>query len=81
MRRPGLPQGSSGGPGATVQKPLGGEQARDSAWRTHAERWCGKRDTALLRYGVSHHAARVTDLVLDGPDGKLVEGPIKVAAF
>jgi len=30
---------------------------------------------------VSHHAARVTDLVLVGPDGKLVEGSINVAAF
>ncbi len=37
----------------------------------------------LLRYGVSYHAARVADLVLVGPDGKLVEGegPINVAAF
>jgi ribulose-5-phosphate 4-epimerase/fuculose-1-phosphate aldolase len=37
----------------------------------------------LLRYGVSYHAARVSDLVLVGPDGKLVEGegPINVAAF
>ena len=28
----------------------------------------------LLRYGVSYHEARVTDLVLLGPDGTLVEG-------
>jgi ribulose-5-phosphate 4-epimerase/fuculose-1-phosphate aldolase len=28
----------------------------------------------LLRYGVSYHAARVSDLVLVGPDGELVEG-------
>jgi ribulose-5-phosphate 4-epimerase/fuculose-1-phosphate aldolase len=37
----------------------------------------------LLRYGVSYHAARVADLVLVGPDGKLVEGegPINVAAY
>jgi ribulose-5-phosphate 4-epimerase/fuculose-1-phosphate aldolase len=37
----------------------------------------------LLRYGVSYHAARVSDLVLVGPDGKLVEGegPINVAAY
>jgi ribulose-5-phosphate 4-epimerase/fuculose-1-phosphate aldolase len=36
----------------------------------------------LLRYGVSYHAARVADLVLVGPDGKLVEGegPINTAA-
>lgn len=26
----------------------------------------------LLRYGVSYHAARVSDLVLVGPDGELV---------
>ncbi|MBM4269445.1 MAG: ribulose phosphate epimerase [Deltaproteobacteria bacterium] len=37
----------------------------------------------LLRYGVSYHAARVSDLVLVGPDGKLAfgEGPINVAAY
>jgi ribulose-5-phosphate 4-epimerase/fuculose-1-phosphate aldolase len=37
----------------------------------------------LLRYGVSYHAARVADLVLVGPDGKLVsgQGPINVAAY
>jgi len=28
----------------------------------------------LLRYGVSYHEARVSDLVLVGPDGELVEG-------
>jgi ribulose-5-phosphate 4-epimerase/fuculose-1-phosphate aldolase len=28
----------------------------------------------LLRYGVSYHQARVSDLVLVGPDGTLVEG-------
>ncbi|MBW2315388.1 MAG: class II aldolase/adducin family protein [Deltaproteobacteria bacterium] len=28
----------------------------------------------LLRYGVSYHQAKVSDLVLVGPDGKLVEG-------
>jgi ribulose-5-phosphate 4-epimerase/fuculose-1-phosphate aldolase len=28
----------------------------------------------LLRYGVSYHEAKVTDLVLLGPDGTLVEG-------
>jgi ribulose-5-phosphate 4-epimerase/fuculose-1-phosphate aldolase len=28
----------------------------------------------LLRYGVSYHEARVSDLVLVGPDGQLVEG-------
>jgi ribulose-5-phosphate 4-epimerase/fuculose-1-phosphate aldolase len=28
----------------------------------------------LLRYGVSYHAAKVSDLVLLGPDGELVEG-------
>lgn len=28
----------------------------------------------MLRYGVSYHAAMVSDLVLVGPDGKLVEG-------
>ena len=28
----------------------------------------------LLRYGVSYHAALVSDLVLVGPDGELVEG-------
>lgn len=37
----------------------------------------------LLRYGVSYHAARVSDLVLVGPDGGLVEGhgPINRAAY
>jgi ribulose-5-phosphate 4-epimerase/fuculose-1-phosphate aldolase len=37
----------------------------------------------LLRWGVSYHAAKVSDLVLVGPDGKLVEGegPINVAAY
>jgi len=37
----------------------------------------------LLRYGVSYHAAKVSDLVLVGPDGKLVEGkgPINVAGY
>ena len=28
----------------------------------------------MLRYGVSYHQARVSDLVLVGPDGELVEG-------
>ena len=28
----------------------------------------------MLRWGVSYHAARVSDLVLVGPDGSLVEG-------
>lgn len=28
----------------------------------------------LLRYGISYHVARVSDLVLVGPDGELVEG-------
>jgi ribulose-5-phosphate 4-epimerase/fuculose-1-phosphate aldolase len=27
----------------------------------------------LLRYGVSYHRARISDLVLVGPDGELVE--------
>ncbi len=37
----------------------------------------------LLKYGVSYHAARVVDLVLVGPDGKLAEGDgiINVAAY
>lgn len=37
----------------------------------------------LLGYGVSYHAAKVSDLVLVGPDGSLVEGegPINVAAY
>jgi ribulose-5-phosphate 4-epimerase/fuculose-1-phosphate aldolase len=37
----------------------------------------------LLRYGVSYHQAKVSDLVLVGPDGELVEGegPINVAAY
>jgi ribulose-5-phosphate 4-epimerase/fuculose-1-phosphate aldolase len=37
----------------------------------------------LLRYGVSYHAARVSDLLLVGPDGKLVEGAgsINTAAY
>jgi ribulose-5-phosphate 4-epimerase/fuculose-1-phosphate aldolase len=37
----------------------------------------------LLRYGVSYHAARVSDLVLVGPDGTLVEGSgvINTAAY
>ena len=28
----------------------------------------------MLRYGVSYHAAMVSDLVLVGPDGQLIEG-------
>jgi len=37
----------------------------------------------LLRYAVPYHEARVADLVLVGPDGRLVEGegPINVAAY
>ena len=37
----------------------------------------------LLRFGVSYHAARVSDLVLVGPDGDLVEGegPTNIAAY
>ncbi|MFT5444078.1 MAG: ribulose-5-phosphate 4-epimerase/fuculose-1-phosphate aldolase [Myxococcota bacterium] len=37
----------------------------------------------MLRYGVSYHAAKVRDLVLVGPDGKLVEGDgiINMAAY
>ncbi len=37
----------------------------------------------LLRYGVAYHQARVSDLVLVGPDGNLVEGegPINIAAY
>jgi ribulose-5-phosphate 4-epimerase/fuculose-1-phosphate aldolase len=37
----------------------------------------------LLRYGVSYHAARVSDLVLVGPDGEPVEGEgvINTAAY
>lgn len=37
----------------------------------------------LLRYGVSYHAARISDLVLVGPDGKLAEGEgfINTAAY
>ncbi len=37
----------------------------------------------MLRYGVSYHVARVSDLVLVGPDGDLVagEGPINKAAY
>jgi ribulose-5-phosphate 4-epimerase/fuculose-1-phosphate aldolase len=37
----------------------------------------------LLRYGVSYHAARVSDLVLVGPDGELAEGEgvINTAAY
>jgi ribulose-5-phosphate 4-epimerase/fuculose-1-phosphate aldolase len=37
----------------------------------------------LLRYGVSYHEARVSDLVLLGPDGSLVEGEgiINTAAY
>jgi ribulose-5-phosphate 4-epimerase/fuculose-1-phosphate aldolase len=36
----------------------------------------------LLRYGVSYHEARVSDLILIGPDADVVEGegPINVAA-
>jgi ribulose-5-phosphate 4-epimerase/fuculose-1-phosphate aldolase len=36
----------------------------------------------LLRYGVSYHEARVSDLILIGPDGDVVEGdgPINIAA-
>src|SRR5262245_4478266 len=37
----------------------------------------------MLRYGPSYHRARVSDLVLVGPDGELVEGEgiINVAAY
>ncbi len=37
----------------------------------------------ILRYGVSYHAARVSDLVLLNSDGDLVEGegPINIAAY
>ena len=37
----------------------------------------------LLKFGVSYHAARVSDLVLVGPEGNLVEGDgiINVAAY
>ena len=37
----------------------------------------------LLRYGVSYHEAKVSDLVLVGPDGELVEGEgnINTAAY
>jgi ribulose-5-phosphate 4-epimerase/fuculose-1-phosphate aldolase len=37
----------------------------------------------MLRFGVSYHEATVKDLVLMGPDGKLVEGagPVNMAAF
>jgi ribulose-5-phosphate 4-epimerase/fuculose-1-phosphate aldolase len=37
----------------------------------------------LLRYGISYHRARVSDLVLVGPDGAVVEGegPINTAAY
>lgn len=37
----------------------------------------------LLKFGVSYHAARVSDLVLVGPEGNLVEGEgiINVAAY
>jgi ribulose-5-phosphate 4-epimerase/fuculose-1-phosphate aldolase len=37
----------------------------------------------ILKYGVSYHAARVSDLVLLDPDGNLVEGegPINIAAY
>jgi ribulose-5-phosphate 4-epimerase/fuculose-1-phosphate aldolase len=37
----------------------------------------------LLRYGVSYHAAKLSDLVLVGPDGELVEGEgvINTAAY
>lgn len=37
----------------------------------------------MLKFGVSYHAAKVSDLVLMGPDGKLVEGegPINIAAY
>lgn len=37
----------------------------------------------MLRYGVSYHAAKVSDLVLVGPDGELVEGEgvINVAGY
>lgn len=37
----------------------------------------------MLRYGVSYHVARVSDLVLVGPQGELVEGEgaINIAAY
>jgi len=37
----------------------------------------------MLRWGVSYHAARVSDLVLVGPDGSLVEGEgaINIAGY
>lgn len=37
----------------------------------------------MLRYGVSYHAAMVSDLVLVGPDGELVEGEgfINIAGY
>ncbi|MDG2308296.1 MAG: class II aldolase/adducin family protein [Candidatus Binatia bacterium] len=37
----------------------------------------------MLRYGVSYHAAKISDLVLVGPDGKLAggEGFINTAAY
>jgi ribulose-5-phosphate 4-epimerase/fuculose-1-phosphate aldolase len=37
----------------------------------------------LLRYGVPYQEARVSDLILVGPDGNLVEGegPINIAAY
>ncbi len=37
----------------------------------------------LLRYGISYHRARVSDLVLVGPDSELVdgEGAINIAAY
>ena len=37
----------------------------------------------MLRWGVSYHAARVVDLVLIGPDGRLVEGEgnINIAGY
>ena len=37
----------------------------------------------MLRYGVSYHKARVSDLVLVGPDGRVAEGegPINRAAY
>jgi ribulose-5-phosphate 4-epimerase/fuculose-1-phosphate aldolase len=37
----------------------------------------------MLRYGVSYHAAKVSDLVLVGPDGSLIEGEgaVNVAGY
>ena len=37
----------------------------------------------MLRYGISYHEAKISDLVLVGPDGSLVEGEgvINVAAY